>query len=468
MTSAGVSGAGLSSTTEGMTSTVSPGYHCHPGLSDRPAHGRVLHVSLSEPAAPFAPPQPGRFRPRLPAGVAALPRTFWALWTGQLINRLGSFVEPFLILYLTHSRGLSIVTAGVILTVYGAGSLISQPVGGLLADRYGRRPVMCLGLLSNAAANVFLGLVSPIWLVVTAAVLAGLTADLYRPAAQALLADLVPPAQRQQAFSALFWAINLGFSVATVAAGFLAAQGFWLLFVGDAATSVAAVVLILAKIPYQRPPAPTGDGRGGALSGRAGLRLAARDPLLRAAALLTLGFVTVYQQAFTTLPLAIRDSGLPTSDYGFIIALNGVLIVVLQPFTIGWIGRRPRTLVLALSQLTVGGGFALTAFAHTVPMFLLSLTVWTLGEIGNAGLMNTLVAGIAPPHLRGRYLGLFGLSWGGAAVIGPALGTTVYGTVGPGYLWAGCGAAGIGLAGGQLWLGRALRRHENRAAGSTD
>ncbi|HEV7209003.1 MAG TPA: MFS transporter [Mycobacteriales bacterium] len=436
---------------------------------------------MTEPVAPFAPPQPGRLRARLPDGLAGLPRAFWVLWTGQLINRLGSFVKPFLILYLTHARGFSVVAAGAVLTVYGAGSLISQPVGGLLADHFGRRPVMCFGLASNAAANVFLGLVSPGWLVVTAAALAGLTADLYHPAAQALVADLVPAAQRRQAFSALFWAINLGFSVATVAAGFLAAHGFWLLFVGDAATSVAAVVLILARIPRERPPAAPGSGRLGLRGERglrdrrgrrgergegalAGLRLAARDPLLRAAVLLTLGFATLYQQSFTTLPLAVRDAGLPTSDFGFIIALNGVLIVVIQPFTIGWIGRQSRTAMLALSQLIVGVGFALTAFAHSVPMFLLSLTVWTIGEIGNAGLMGAVVVEFAPQHLRGRYLGLFGLAWGGAGALAPALGTAVYGTIGPNYLWAGCGIAGIVLAGGQVWLGRALHRHERLTA----
>lgn len=436
--------------------------------SDR--HGKVLVVCAAVPTA--APPGARR---QLPAGISGLPSAFWALWSGQLVNRLGTFVEPFLVLYLTQARGFSVAAAGGVLTVYGAGSLISQPVGGLLADRIGRRPVLCLGLASNAAANVFLGLSAAPWLIVTAAALTGLTADLYRPAAQALTADLVPPERRRAAFGALFWAVNLGFAVATSLAGFLASRGYLLLFVGDAATSAAAVLIILRWIPSDRRrrssdragesgPSGRSGGLGGVVArsrsglGLDGLRIALGDRVLLAASGLTLLFATVYGQVFVTLPLAVREAGLPTTVFGAIAALNGLLIVLVQPFVLGRLNRWPRAPVLAASQLVVGLGFGLTAFAHSTPAFVATVMVWTAGEIGNAGLMNAVIADIAPAHLRGRYVGVYGLAWGGAATLAPAVGTGVYGSLGPGWLWTGCAVTGVLLAAGQLWLGRVLTR----------
>lgn len=424
--------------------------------------GPVPHPPPPGPVLPD-PAEPTRLvavptrRLRLPTGAAGLPRDFWVLWSGQLANRLGTFVEPFLVLYLTRERGLSVAEAGAVLTVFGAGSLVSQPLGGVLADRVGRRPTLVLGLLSNAAAVVLLGLARPLPLVVGAAVLTGLTVDLYRPAAQALVADLVAAPDRQRAFAVLFWAVNLGFAVGTSLAGLLAAHGYWLLFAGDAlTTTVAAVVVARGIREPARPPPPPAGGQPSV----AGLRVVLRDRLLLAVTGLTLVFASVYGQVFATLPLAVRDAGLGPRTYGLIIGLNGLLIVVAQPLVLGWLSRRRRTAVLAVSQATVGIGFGLTAFAHTGWALALTVVVWTAGEIGTAGVLNAVVAGLAPPHLRGRYQGVYGLAWGGAGALAPALGTLVYGGLGPGWLWGGCAVAGLGLAAGQVALGRALSRRE--------
>src|SRR4051794_38438176 len=101
-------------------------------------------------AAPAAPSWWG-------ARVGGLPPAFWALWSGTLVNRLGSFVLPFLSLYLTRARGYSVGEAGAVLTAFGFGAALSQPLGGTLADRIGRRRTMAGGLAAAAAALVALG-----------------------------------------------------------------------------------------------------------------------------------------------------------------------------------------------------------------------------------------------------------------------------------------------------------------------
>ena len=131
--------------------------------------------------------------------MGGLPRPFWVLWAGTLINRLGMFVEPFMALYLSSARHLSLAQVGAVLASYGAGSVFSQPVGGALADRIGRRGTLTAGMLANAAALLWLGYARGFATLAVASVAAGLTIDMYRPAVAALVADLIPAADRARA-----------------------------------------------------------------------------------------------------------------------------------------------------------------------------------------------------------------------------------------------------------------------------
>ncbi len=384
--------------------------------------------------------------------LGGLPRAFWLLWTGTLVNRLGTFVEPFLALYLTKQRGLSVPAAGLVLSLLGVGALCSQLIGGTLADRIGRRATISIGMWAAAGSLLLLGAARTTPQLLAAALVAGLALDIYRPASSALVADLVPPADRPRAFALLFWAVNLGFAVATSLAGFLAESGYTLLFVLDALTSAAFGVVVWRGVPETRPA--TADPAAPAV----GYRRVLHDRLLLAVVGLQFAGACVYFQVFVTLPLAMRDAGLPASAFGLVIAINGLVIVLVQPLVAGWLGRLPRVPLLAASQLVIGLGFGLTAFATGRSGFAGSVVVWTLGEIGTAALAASIVADLAPPLLRGRYSGLFGMSFGAAAVLAPVAGTAVYHGAGADTLWACCAVVGAVVAALQLSLGPAVRR----------
>ena len=91
-------------------------------------------------------------RSRFASLTADLPSMYWFLWLGILINRLGIFVIPFLTLYLTSQRGVSVHQAVLTVSLFGAGSFASQLVGGEFADRLGRRPVLLMSLFSAPMA----------------------------------------------------------------------------------------------------------------------------------------------------------------------------------------------------------------------------------------------------------------------------------------------------------------------------
>lgn len=393
-----------------------------------------------------------------PEAVPALPKAFWALWVCQLVNRLGGFVQPFLVLYLTQDRQLSPGTAGAVAAAVGVGSVISQLVGGWLSDRAGRRRTMLLGFFGTAAALILLGSAGSMTTIWIAAFGVGVMSDLFRPAVQATVADLLGPRERVRAYGLLFWAINLGFSISTVSAGVLAGIGYGLLFWINAGTSVVAALIIWAMVPETRPVVADG-------SRRALLPVALRDTTLLAMIAISIVYAAIYFQGYSTLPLAMAADQLPSSTYGLVIALNGVVIVVVQPFVGRRLAVRDRSMVLAVSMLLVGLGFGIGAVVHSWWGYGLSVVVWTIGEIGYATLIGAVLADLAPADLRGGYLGLAGsLSWGLGSVIGPLLGANVFEHAGRETVWIGCAVLGVGLFAAQLAIAPALRIRAAAAA----
>jgi len=279
--------------------------------------------------------------------------------------------------------------------------------------------------------------------------LAGLTAELYRPASAALLADIVPPAGRLTAYALYRLAINVGFAVGALAAGFLAERSFFLLFIVEASCSAAFGLAALLFLPEGVRSRRT-DERPGEL-----LRAVRADRpflLLLIASLLS-AFVYFQQQG--ALPLHVIDHGFSFATFGALMSLNGLVVVLLELPMTTITGRHPRRPVIAAGTLLTGVGFALTAIATDVPLLAVTVVIWTIGEIASAPVAQAYVAELAPVHLRGRYQGAFGLTWALGLVFAPAVGTAVY-ALNPTGLWLACGALGVVAA--LLVLGVAPRR----------
>lgn len=121
------------------------------------------------------------------AGPLSLPRPFWMLWLGVLVNRAGAMVQPFLSVYLTRVQGFGIGETGAVMAVFGVGSVLSHLLAGRLADRFGRRVTLTGGMLATSASMVLMGAATGFPLVALAAFLLGLTIESYRPASQAMV-----------------------------------------------------------------------------------------------------------------------------------------------------------------------------------------------------------------------------------------------------------------------------------------
>ncbi len=375
----------------------------------------------------------------LTANLRGLPRSAWILLFGTFLNKFGTFVVPFLAVYLTR-LGYTQRQAGLAISVYGLGMLFAAVIGGHLADRIGRRETIVCSMFGAAASLVALGLARDYWVILALAGLAGLTAELYRPAGTALLTDLVPTKQRLVAFAAYRLAFNAGWAFGPTIGGLMAGHSFLWLFIGNAAFSSLYGILAWWALPSSTASA---EARESLLEAWNVLR---RDR--RLAQLLAAIFVAglIFMQICSTLSLAIKDSGFSEATYGVIISLNGVLVVLFElPLTKFTRRHRPQGM-MALGFALLGVGFAINLVAHTLVSYLLVMTVFSLGEMVSMPLALAGTAELAPPHLRGRYLGLYGLTWALALVCGPSLGMWAY-TWHPNLLWLMCLALGLLAAG---------------------
>jgi MFS family permease len=172
-------------------------------------------------------------------------------------------------------------------------------------------------------------------------------------------------------------------------------------------------------------------------------------------------YATLYSQVYVLLPLSIRHAHLPASTFGYVVALNGVLIVVLQPFTLRWTERLPRNVTLPGAIAVIGAGVGMAPFCRTVWPFVASVVLFSLGELGAAGAFQALVSTIAPPSMRGRYVGTVGTAFGASALIGPPLGAVGF-AFSAAFTGVGCMLAGLLAAGAQFRLLSAIDNEESQ------
>lgn len=368
-------------------------------------------------------------------------------------------------LYLTLDRGYSASYAGLVVALHGLGGVISSLGAGVMTDRLGRRPTLLVAQTATALSVALLGFVHDPVAIAAVAFLVGMASSASRPAVQAMMADIVRPEDRIRAFSLNYWAINLGFAISSVGAGFIAEVSYLAGFLIEAGMTLVCAVLVFVKLPESRPeqrPAGTGGTQEDSVS----LGTVLRDGRFMGVVGLSFLVAVVFQQGYLGLPVAMGEAGFTPADFGMAIAVNGVLIVVLQLPVTRLIEHRDPRRMLVVSSLLAGYGFGLTAFAGSVGVFALTVCVWTLAEIVNAPVQTGLVVRLSPVHGRGRYQGVYTSSWAVAALVAPLLSGFVIDRWGAAWLWGTCAVVGTVAALGYGLLMRRLPEDAGTGAGT--
>ncbi|MFH8490817.1 MDR family MFS transporter [Streptomyces longisporoflavus] len=389
--------------------------------------------------------------------VSGLPREFWWLWTSTLVNRLGAFVATFMALYLTLDRGYSATYAGLVAALHGLGGVVSSIGAGVMTDRLGRRPTLLVAQSSTALSVALLGFMKDPLAIAAVAFLVGMASNASRPAVQAMMADIVRPEDRVRAFSLNYWAINLGFAISSMGAGFIAEFSYLAGFLIEAVMTMVCAVVVFVKLPESRPVRTALEKES---EPDVGLGTVLRDGRFMGVVGLSFLVALIFMQGSVGLPVAMGEAGFTPADYGMAIAVNGVLIVALQIPVTRFVEHRDPQRLLVVSALLAGYGFGLTAFAGSIGVFALTVCVWTLAEIVNAPTQTGLVVRLSPTHGRGRYQGMYTLSWAVAALVAPLMSGFVIDRFGAEWLWGTCAVIGTVAALGYWSLMRGLPEEE--------
>lgn len=342
---------------------------------------------------------------RLPSGVRLLV-------VGSFVNRAGTLVVPYLTVVLRREFLLPERDAGLVMMAFGSGSIASLLVGGYLTDRLGRRRTLQIALFGSASVALAMAAAPGLAVLVPLLVAFGFVAELYRPAASAVISDLLPSAERALGYAALRMAVNLGFAVGMVAGAVLVDVSWRLLFLIDGLTTLAYGLLVLAYLAETRPP--EGEAEASQVPAwRDGVFVA----MLAAGFLFSLLFFT----DVTVLPFTVLEAGYPTVVYGVLVGTNGLLIALFEVSVVHSLQGLRRLRVAAAGAALVGVAYVLLGVERHWGALLASVVIWTLGEILSSPQQMAFVADWAPPRARGRYLATYQATWFGAFAVNPLL-----------------------------------------------
>ena len=406
-------------------------------------------------------------------GYASLPRGVLVLCLGTMINNLGNFVSPFLTIILTDRAGLTAGQTGLFVTLSSLVALGGILLGGKLTDAIGRKTVLTVFTGLAVAAYLACALaVDHTLLLVGLLMVFSLVNAIAQPVQSTIMMDITPPAQRQQAFSLHYLSINAGYAVGPLLASFLYTANLPLLFLLDAITTLAALLLAVAFVPESHPdrtrPSASGANAGAIPDKVAPDREAAvkgsvwsvlrRRPQLLFFILANVLFFLVFSQFNFGLSLQARSTFGTTglTVFGLMMTVNALGVVVLTlPVTYPF--RRSDPLVpIVVGSVFYALGFGMLAFVRTETLFLLSTLVWTLGEILVSTSTSVYLAGHTPSSHRGRFNAIFPVIRRVGFAAGPMLSGLYAVRHGISSVWLPTGA--IALAAGLLMLGLLFRQ----------
>jgi len=395
---------------------------------------------------------------RLRATSASYPRQFWLLFWGVLVNSSGaSMVWPFLTIYLRQRLDVPLTTVALLLTLNALAGLASTSLTGPAVDRFGRKGAMVISLGAGCVFMLALARVDSLGSAALLMLVKGLTDPLYRVGSDAMVADLIPPARRAGAYALLRMIANLGVAIGPSIGGFITSVSYPLAFSIAAGTTLIYALLVSFFMRETIPQWPAEErarqvkGYGPVLRDR---------PFMAFCVAYTFAGMA-YSLMMVLLPVYVKENfGVPESSYGFIMATNAAMVVLFQYSVTRLTQRYYHLPVLAVGSLFYAVGVGSVAWAAGFSGFLLSMVILTIGEMIMIPTSTALTANLAPPDMRGRYMGMYGLTWGVAMGIGPVLGGTLNDQVAPVAIWyAGLAFGAVALL-GFLLLGWLLPRRD--------
>jgi MFS family permease len=352
-----------------------------------------------------------------------LGRELWLVEAGIFLNMLGyGAVFPFEVIYLHDARGFGLGTAGLVVGMLAGAAVVVAPVAGTIVDRFGALATATAAGLALAAGYVLLAFATTPPVALAAASLAGIGNGALNPAQSTLIAAIAAPELRHRANAVSRVAVNAGIGLGGALGGVVASyglRGFVALLLANAVTYLAYAAVLVAAVRENARPERIPGGYRLVLRDRAFVRLA-----LTNVAMIAVGWGVL---AWVVPPYAANDLGLGPRLIGLLMLANALTVVVAQVPVVSLIEGRRRVAMLGLATTIWIGACLLALGAQWRPAAFATLLVasvaFAVGECFHTTALMPLVAELAPPGLRGRYMATMGLSWWLGLTLAPTLGT---------------------------------------------
>jgi len=358
-----------------------------------------------------------------------LPRNVYILFLANVINAAGSFVYPFLAMFLTLKLGYNEYTAGIILTAVIAAEGTGKLIGGKLADWIGRKIVIIVLSLVSALIYIVIVFLDATILIPVLIILAGFIKSGAMPAINALTIDVTTKKNRNDAFSLLYLGQNLGYAVGPLTAGFLFINHIYLIFLIDAITTILAiipVIIFIRETLYKKAGIYlTKDNIAIDEKPETGnaIKLLLKKPVLYGFALISIIFSFVYAQSTFSLPIYLEKVFAENGPkyYGILMTVNAVVVIFMTILLIAFMKKFNPIINISLSGLLFAIGFGMLYFSDLYVFFIISTIVWTFGEIIQSVSSNVLIADYSPVTHRGRFNAIIYFISGVGFAAGPLL-----------------------------------------------
>ncbi len=371
------------------------------------------------------------------------PRQFWLLFAGMLISTTGaSMIWPFLMIYVSERLKLPLTTVAGLMTLNAFAGLVFSFVAGPVTDRLGRKWVMLISLAVNGFGYLGLSRANTLETFALLMTLSGAFNPLYRVGADAMMADLIPPKHRPDAYSLMRMSNNVGVALGPAIGGMIAASSYTIAFYIAASGMIVYSLLLfifasetlVRKVGLADVRQERFGGYGHILRDTPFVSFTGAITMITICAAIMWVLLSVYTKA---------NFGLPESKYGFIPMTNALMVVFLQ-YPVTQVTKRYSPLpILATGSLFYAVGVGSVALGSSFRDFWLSMVIMTIGELILIPTATTYVANLAPAEMRGRYMSIYGLTWGIATGVGPVLGGFLNDNLGPATIWIGAFLIGI-------------------------
>jgi len=365
------------------------------------------------------------------------PGTFKVLILATYIDRLGSFLLfPFFSVYLIEHFGVGMIQVGILFSVFSGGSIIGSTIGGALADKYGRRSMLLLGLISSGIGSILMGLVDDLNIFFIIAAFLGVLGDLGGPARQAMVVDLLPKDKQAEGFGLLRVAVNLSATIGPMLGGFLASQSYMLLFIGDAVSSLITALIVFIVIPETKPEKQDDKPEESVIKTLIGYKEVLKDSVYIMFLAVSAITVLVYMQMNSTLSVFLLTVyGFPIAGFGLLLSMNALMVVLFQFWITKRISKYAPMKMMAFGTLLYMIGFGMYGFISEIYLFFVAMGILTVGEMIVIPVSQAAVAYLAPEDKRGRYMAVYGYHWAIPTLFGVLVAGLVTVYIGPNWVW---------------------------------